>query len=291
MANGFSLLEVLLALTLTSIVSAAALQLLQSNERLFEQQNRSLEVQQNLRALLFQINDEIRRAGQGVPVYAARFDANASEAVTVVLSGSDATHLRIREGFSSIEAAVVSGTDYTAGATRGVTVDDAAPFATALGTSVPHGRFVYLWGAGTASCWSWVRAELLAVQTTTNSLTLTPRQLGDNCRVSADTLRFSGTHTLALEEAVSLYLESGSVWRTVATDSASAATPLWGPASELGRNFASLRFAYYDAAGNALDPASLAARAAVARIDVSVRSQAGESLERRGYPRNLRIGR
>jgi prepilin-type N-terminal cleavage/methylation domain-containing protein len=289
MVKGFSLLEVLLALTLTCIVSTAAFELFHRNELLFQQQNRALEMQQNLRAVLFQINDEIRRAGQGVPVYAARFDANPGEAVAVVLSGSDAAHLRIREGYSSVEGAVSSGAEYTLGITRAVTVDDATAFTAALGATPPRGRFVYAWGVGAASCWSWLRAELLAVHAASNSLTLTPRQLGDNCRVAADRLRFTAPHTLSLEEAVSLHLENGGIWRAVATDTTVAAAPVWGPLSELGRNFASLRFTYYDAAGSGLDLASLASRAAVVRIDVSVLSQDGESLEHRGYPRNLRI--
>ena len=91
---GFSLLELMFAMTLTLIIGTMGFQLFRQNERVFREQNVLAETQQNMRAVVFQMTDEIRRAGQGVPVYASSFDTLPSEATVAVLSGSDATHLR-----------------------------------------------------------------------------------------------------------------------------------------------------------------------------------------------------
>ena len=78
-----------------------------------------------------------------------------------------------------------------------------------------------------------------------------------------------------------------------------SAAPVWSAASEIGRNFTSLSFAYFDKNGGAITPVSLANRLAVARVDVRVTAQTAEPLsngERPAYsvsirilPRNLRL--
>src|SRR6476661_1550864 len=101
------------AMTLTLVIGMIGFQLFRQNERVFQQQNATAETQQNVRAVVFQINDEIRKMGQDVPVYAASFDVSPGEATVAVLNGSDATHLRMREGFSNIETTTTqTASDY-----------------------------------------------------------------------------------------------------------------------------------------------------------------------------------
>src|SRR5215831_6843353 len=106
--KGFSLAELLIALLITLILGMIGLQLFRQNERTFETQITASEVQQNARAVLFQINDEIRRAGQGVPIYASKFDLTPGEPIATLLDGSDATHLRIREDYSNVQADILT---------------------------------------------------------------------------------------------------------------------------------------------------------------------------------------
>ena len=102
LAKGFSLVELLAALTVTLIVSLAVFELFYSNERIFRDQNMVIEMQQTARAAASQLADELRMAGQGVPVYASTFDNADSESVapcwTPRLLGSVAAPLSHRGG-------------------------------------------------------------------------------------------------------------------------------------------------------------------------------------------------
>src|SRR5438094_5353534 len=71
--RGFSLIELLMAMTITVGIGLTVFQLFHRNERVFWDQNLIIEMQQNARAVASQIAEEIRMAGQGVPVYAATF--------------------------------------------------------------------------------------------------------------------------------------------------------------------------------------------------------------------------
>ncbi len=287
MVRGFTLLELLVALSITLGIGLAGFQLFMQNERVFLSQHSASETEQNARAVGFQIADEIRRAGQGVAVYASRFDALQTEEAAIVLNGSDSTRLRIREGFSNAETSVVTTpVNYEIGVPVSVIVENASVFYAALSTTAPHGRFVYIWGSGSLSCWSWIRGELTAIDSNARGLTLIPRQGGESCRTAPDTVRFTSTQTLSLEEAVSIYFASGSVWRASATDTASPVTPAWGSASELGREITELEFTYFDEAGQPVSPSTLVNRLAVRRIDVRLRNRSGFSLTLRSAPRN-----
>ncbi len=288
--SGFSILELLLALAITFLIALTGFQLFQQNEKIFQDQNQNSETQQNLRAVVFQINDEVRRAGQGVPFYAASYDAAPGEPVAVVLAGSDSSHLRIREGYSGVATTALSNpADYQVGTSRSIMVADASPFSNTLGTNSPHGRFAYIWGSGDHSCWSWVRTELVTVDSASATLTLIPRQMGDNCRAEADVVHFTAPQAVDLEEAASIYFSAGSIWRTTATDMIDSSAPAWSAASELGRNFAQLTFTYYDSTDTIVLPQSLSARVSIVRIDVTAQAQNGSSLRMRGYPRNTRV--
>jgi type II secretory pathway pseudopilin PulG len=280
--SGFSLLELLFAMTLTLIIGTIGFQLFRQNERIFQNQSAQTESQQNARAVIFQITDDIRRTGSGVPVYAASLDVAPSEATVSVLNGSDATHLRIREGYSSAETySALSPSQFDLNTSQNLTVQDASLFVPA------NGRFVYLWGAGLNSCWSWVRAELSG--SFGNTLTIVPGQLGESCRNQANSVYLESTQVITLEEAVSIYQNGASIWRTTATDMSSPALPVWSAASELARDVQALAFTYYDGNGELVQPDSLVKRASIVRIDVTLRTTNGIVMTARGVSRNLGI--
>jgi prepilin-type N-terminal cleavage/methylation domain-containing protein len=288
--KGFSLLELLLALAITLVVGMIGFQLFRQNALLFESQNNASAVQQNARALIFQINDEIRRTGQGVPTYASQYDSTATEPVAAILNGSDATHLLIREGYSNVQADVLtSPANYVLNVAQTLVVSDASPFYNTLGTSSPVGRFAYVWGVGSNSCWSWIRATLVTLSVAAGKITLVPQQIGQACRTAPNTVRLTAPATIALEEATSIYLNNGSIWRATAADMTNQTSPVWNASAEIGRDFDGLVFTYYDVKGNVIQPTTLAARLAVARIDTMIHAQSGLGLTMRGYPVNLRL--
>src|SRR5215471_19116724 len=177
--KGFSLLELLLALAITLMIGMIGFQLFRQNERTFETQTRVSSVQQNARAVIFQINDDIRRAGQGVPVYAATFDSTPTEPVAALLDGSDTTHLHIRDGYSNVQAEVLTApANYVLNSAQTISVTDSSSFYNTLGTSSPSGRFVYIWGSGSNSCWSWIRATLVSLSVAARTITVAPQQIG-----------------------------------------------------------------------------------------------------------------
>jgi hypothetical protein len=244
-----------------------------------------MEMQQTARAVTFQISEETRLAGQGVPTYAASFDSSDSEGTAVILNGSDDTHLRFRAGLSNVETTVTSApANYTANVARSVNVGDASVFSSALGTTSPTGRFAYVSGPAAGSCWGWVRAEVNSIQSATNTMTLTPRDSGDGCRTPAGVVAFVAPQKIVLEESVSIYFNAGSIWRTTASDMTNPLSPTWAPVSELGRSFASLNFAYYDEHDVPITPDTLTNRLAVARIDVKVVAQPSATLSGATWP-------
>jgi prepilin-type N-terminal cleavage/methylation domain-containing protein len=288
--KGFTLVELLLALLITLILGMIGLQLFRENEHTFETQITASEVQQNARAVLFQINDEIRRAGQGVPVYASKFDLTPGEPIATLLDGSDATHLRIRENYSNVQADILTTpSTFVLNTAQSLLVSDASSFYNELGTTLPVGHYVYIWGLGANSCWSWVRALLQSISSGTNTISLIPQQIGQSCRIASDTVRLTSAATIALEQAASIYWSSGSIWRTTATDMTSQTNPNWSAGAEIGRDFDGLTFTYYDASDQIIQPTTLAARLAIVRIDTKIHAQSGFGLSMRGYPVNLRF--
>src|SRR5262245_21557926 len=101
--KGFSLIELLVALSVTMLLASMMFQLFHQNERVLRYQMLTMEMQQTARVVISQIADEIRMAGQGVPLYAAAFDAGPSEATTVILGSSGASRIDFRAGLSNIE--------------------------------------------------------------------------------------------------------------------------------------------------------------------------------------------
>jgi len=290
--KGFSLIEVMMALGITLGIGLIVFQLFRQNERVFRDQNLVIEMQQTARAVASQIADEVRMAGEGVPVYASRFDSLAQEGAAVVLASSTNNRIDFRAGLSLVETSVTTPVplDCTLGLSRTLTVADGSSFLNALGTTTPSGKFVYIWGPANNQMWTWVRAELTRING--NTLTLTPRQ----GRVSSV---FTRAPTLTLEEAVSFYLSGTNVRRATAADMTNLASPAWSASNDIGRNVTSLTFTYYDENNTPIDPGSLTNRFSIMRVDVRLVAQTSDALSDgsrpshtlsfRTIPRNLRV--
>src|SRR5215813_10911584 len=172
--TGFSLIEVLVTLSIVLCLSTMMFQLFHQNERVIRDQTLIMEMQQTARIVASQIADEIRMAGQGVPVYAASLGSTPSEATAVILGSSNSSRIDFRAGLSNVETttAVNGPSDFSIGASRSLAVASTSGFAA--------GKFIYVYGPGTGSLWVWLHAELTDVNST--GLTLIPRHTG-----SADT--------------------------------------------------------------------------------------------------------
>ena len=74
--SGFSLVELMFAMTITLGIGLIVFQMFLQNENVFRDQTSLLEMQQSARAVASMIADDVRLAGQGVPVYAAAQDSD-----------------------------------------------------------------------------------------------------------------------------------------------------------------------------------------------------------------------
>src|SRR4029077_16809077 len=240
--NGFSLIELLITLAITLTVGMLLFHLFQYNERVIRDQTSVMEMQQTARVVASQVAEEIRMAGQEVPVYSSNWDVTMSEAVAVILPTSTNTRIDFRAGLSNTETAVTGSSLLDIGlyVTRTLTVSDGSAFSTTLGTTLPNGRFVYIWGPTSSSSWAWVRAQLINISSTT--LTVTPEQSSNMNSMT----HFTGLPTIALEEAVSIYLAGNSIRHATGTDTTNPAAPSWSPSNEIGPNCTYLNFTYYD---------------------------------------------
>jgi hypothetical protein len=302
----------MLALAITLGIGFIVFQLFTQNEAVFRDQNLIAEMHQNGRVVLMQITDEIRMAGQGVPLYGSTFDNTEDEGTAVVLNGSDSTHLYIRAGVSGVESTVTSNApiDLVLGNTRTVSVGNAVVFFQALGRLPASGRFAYVWGPSGREGYGWVRAELMAIEPATSTITLTPRQGGTAGRMAGadgvpnttdDVFRFVSAPVISLEEVIAFYIDSGTVRRTTAASMALQTLPAWAPSAEIGQNFESLTFRYFDRRNGeiTLPLSNLAIRLTVAHIGVSAVARTSEilsngttgrlALSAGAIPRTLRI--
>jgi hypothetical protein len=288
--RGFSLVEVIAALGMSLGVGLAVFHLFHQNERVFRDQNLIVEMQQSARMAASQIADEIRMAGEGVPIYASTFDVAPAEPVAAFLGTSTTDRIAFRTGLSDTETYVRNAPpiDLTLDASATLAVANGSVFTNPLGTSRPSGRFVYIWGPSANATWGWTRAELINISPT--ALTVAPRQAGDAGR-SGNVIRFSGPPTVVLEEVVSFFISAGSIKRGTAIDMTNQANPTWSPAQDLGRDFTSLGFTYYDRNNRVVSPDSLSDRISIARVDVRVIAQTAGPLStgyRTTYPLSLR---
>src|SRR4051812_6990352 len=130
MSKGFSLIEALIAMTITITVGMSVFELFRRNERVFRDEAIVAEVQQSARAAAFQIADDIRIAGEGVPVYSATFDPAPDENTTVILDGSGPSRINFRAGISNAESRATSilPLQFQGGFPTTLTIEDAAAF-------------------------------------------------------------------------------------------------------------------------------------------------------------------
>jgi prepilin-type N-terminal cleavage/methylation domain-containing protein len=296
-ASGFSLIELMLAMTITVGISAAAFQLFQQNSRVFQDQDLIIDAQQMARAAVSEITDEIRMAGQGVPIFSATDSGGFTDGVNVIMEGSSSARLNLRSGRSNVEAIVTGppSLTLTAGVAASLTITDAGAFSSLIG-SAPAGRFAYVWGPAGRG-WGWARASIGSIAARTNTILLTPVEIGG----AGGSIQFSGAPTIELEEAVAIFWDTSarSIRRATATDMSNPAAPGWSPANDMAINVSRLSFTYYDREGNAIEPDSLEHRASIARIDFELGIEVERPLstgvkpeyrfESRVTPRNLKI--
>jgi prepilin-type N-terminal cleavage/methylation domain-containing protein len=280
-SRGFSLLELLIVLMISLALSMTMFQLFHQNERVIRDQTLVMEMQQTARAVGSQIADEVRMAGQGVPVYAAAFDSIPSEGSATILATSTAHRIDFRAGLSTVETSITGPVpvEFTLGAPRTVSIIDAAGFLT--------GKFVYVF-----TDTMWLRAAVASVGSTT--LTIVPRDAG-----TPGATYFTSRPAVSLDEAVSIYLSGGSVRRATADDMSNPERPGWSAANEIGENIKVLTFTYYDSNGEPIPPTSLKNRLSVARVDILLTVEVAKtlsdgtrptySLALRTIPRNVRI--
>ncbi len=285
--SGFSLVELMLAMSITLGIGIIVFQMFLQNEGVFQDQTMVMEMQQSVRAVASMIADEARLAGQGVPVYSAAQDTTTVEAAQVFLDGTDSDDLRFRAGIRNAATTVTTPLVYSG--TTTVTVADVSGINAIVGTDADY--FVYLWGP-TGNTWTWLRGEVSNISTGSNQLDVA---LSQN---SGQGATFSSAPRLALEEGISYRLNSGSVMRGTTTDFSNLTAPTFSEQT-IGTNFTALTFTYYDAAGATVSPTTLALRSTIRRVDLVVGAQTSGTLSGGSvdnfaitlsvYPRNLAV--
>src|SRR5262249_34787528 len=106
--KGFSLIEMLMALSIALVLCTMMFQLFHQNERVIRDQTLIVEMQQTARIVATQIADEVRMAGQGVPIYASSLEATPSEATAIFFSSSTSSRIDFRAGLSNVTTSVMS---------------------------------------------------------------------------------------------------------------------------------------------------------------------------------------
>jgi hypothetical protein len=239
------------------------------NERAFRDQTLILEMQQNLRAVASMIVGDLRMAGQGVPIHAAAYEGEPSEAVEVFLAGTDENIARFRTGLGNGTAQSTGPTRFVAGESVAVLAnrDGVQRISRLVGSGT--GRHVFLSGHG-ANGWTWVRAEIVDFPGP-ETVQVVPRQL------STEGGSFETAPSVSLEEAVSYRLSADRILRGAARDFSIPTDPAFTELT-LADGFSVLRFGYADDAGAAVDAGTLEARAAIRSVDVLLGAETTEAM-------------
>jgi prepilin-type N-terminal cleavage/methylation domain-containing protein len=266
--RGFSLVEVLIATAITVGVGMIVFQLFHQNERIFQDENSLMEMQQTARVVTSQISDDVRIAGQGVPPGLGE----------IVLPGSTSQRLNIRAGFSAIETVITTTLPIhaTIGSSLTLKVESTSGFSS--------GKQIYVWNDDT-----WLRAAIDSVSGSAKTIRFTPSN------GTASGIHFTAPPLMGLDEAIGIYRDAATntIRRTTSSNTANASGPSWAPANELAANVISLTFLYFDAAGQPLTPSTPEIRAKVASIETRARVQDARnpkqihSVSVRSVPRNL----
>jgi hypothetical protein len=276
-------------LVITLLLGMVAFQLFSQSDRTFRDQNQIAALQQNVRAVASQIADDLRMAGQNVPLYSGKYDAGPIEACATILDGSDGAQVVFRGGVSNVTSRAATPTTFTLGTSAVVNVTSAANFNTAIGGV--SGRFVYLYGK-TPNLWGWVRAEVTAIDTGANTITVMPTQNGTTGAT------FASPTTMSLEEGIRYRLNGDAIQRGTVSNFTNLTSPTIVE-SDIGDNFTSLQFVYYDRTGAAITPNTLAIRSQVWRVDATIVGQTSQNLSNgtrptfamtvRAFPRNVGV--
>src|SRR4029453_4755380 len=106
------------------VMATMTFHLFHQNERVMRDQTLIMEMQQTARIVASQISDELRMAGQGLPIHASLSDAVPSEATAVFLGSSGPNRVNFRAGLSNAETASTTpgATDFNIGVGRSVSV-------------------------------------------------------------------------------------------------------------------------------------------------------------------------
>ena len=288
--SGFSLVELMFAMTITLGIGLIVFHMFLQNENVFRDQTLLLEMQQSARAVASMIADDVRLAGQGVPVYAAAQDSDFTpEAVQTFLEGTNCNTLRFRAGVRNTATTPTVPLTYRANTSTTITVADVSAIHKIVRTRT--GRFVYLWGA-VGNTWTWVRAEITSINPGKNQITVIPSH------ISPRGGRFDSAPRIALEEGIAYTLSGGAIIRSTSDDFSSLTSPTWNNQT-VGNNFTKLEFTYYDDAGNTVNPQTLALRSKMRRVDFVISAESSDERTRgpKGsytvslsvYPRNLAL--
>jgi hypothetical protein len=174
-------------------------------------------MQQGARAAIAQAAGDIRKAGQGVPLYAASFNSGLSESTVAILPGSTSSRINFRAGISTADTLVVapSPSSLPIGRTVALTVGDATGLYDAVGGGSPTGRFVFLWGPLDVIQTGWIRASIQSITPSTRLVQVTASESSTGAPIT-----FPSTPRIALEEVIALYFDkaNGTMKRTTATN-------------------------------------------------------------------------
>ena len=256
--RGFSLIELMVALVLLGMISAAVYQVLVSDQRIYQAQTQKIDLQQNIRAAVTILPAEFRVL-------------NASDG-DIYAMGPDSIKIRAMRVF-----AVICDTPILGGALggRGVTVRNALTFGSRAFTPATDSLLIYYEGnAGTRNDDGWVSGDLTATvaaacvgdlrpgtKLTTN---LKPFLLPKQNLPGAIPL---GAPVWAFEvDTYRVYQAADGEWY-LGLRNAGGLQPLVGPL--IGAN--GMTLSYFDAAG-----AVTAVPANVAQIEIRVRGQTAQ---------------
>lgn len=256
--DGFSLLELVIAITLTVGTGAVAFQLFHQNERVFRDQILIVEMQQAARMLATQIADDVRLAGQAAPAGVGG----------VLLPGSGADKINLRESFSAVETQVTTPVP--------ITITQGTPMTLGVEktSGFSAGREIYIWNSA-----QWLRATVLSVSGPGKSIHFLPK-------IPTPDLVFGTPPSAALDEAVALFHDPGgqSVRRATSTNTSDPEHPQWSPANEVATNVTALSFLYFDEEGMPVEMTSPADGERVALVEARIKVQTAELLSDKTRP-------
>ena len=286
---GFTLIEMLFAMSITMGIGMIAFQLFIQNENIFQDQNRVLEMQQSTRAVASMITDDLRIAGQGVPIYSQSLDGTPSEATQTFVNGTGSGTVIFRSSVANASA-TVGGTPpliYEVGTAATITVDSNLDIFGVIGAN--DDRYLFLWGP-TDSSWTWVRARI------TNSAAVAVNVTPSHISTGGGT--FASLPHLVVEEAVAYRLNGDDIQRGTSGDWTTVESPTI-TYSTVGEGFNGLTFTYYDGSNNIVTANTLANRATIRRVDFTLSAETADEMTNGStrtyaismsiYPRNVAL--